>query len=178
MTLTGAVLFAYWGVFTRLPGFLSAPIEDGGAVLTLVRSSGFLIAVQAGAYAGYLSFGWLADRYGRRPVFAAYVLAAAALTPIYGLAPVYAGRHIEAVLLVLGPVMGFAGTGYFSLFGAVLAEIYPTRIRGSGQGLTYNAGRIASALAPYLVGRAADRAGIGAALGIASGFFAAAAALV
>ena len=81
-------------------------------------------------------------------------------------------------LLLLGPLVGFLGTGYFSLFGALLAELYPTSIRGTGQGFTYNFGRALSALAPYAVGALADRSGLGAALALNSGFFLLAAVLI
>ena len=175
VTLATAVLFGYWGLFTWLPGFLSAPPEQGGAGLNVVRTSGFMIAMQMGAFFGYLAFGWLADRAGRRPAFAAYVAIAAVVTPLYGLAPRWGG---EAALLALGPLVGFFGTGFFSLFGAMLAEIYPTAIRGLGQGFVYNSGRGLSALAPYAVGALGDAAGLGAALGLNSAFFLAAAALV
>ena len=49
------------------------------------------------------------------------------------------------LLLVLGPFVAFFATGYFSGFGAVTAEIYPTAIRATAQGFTYNIGRLASA---------------------------------
>jgi MFS family permease len=142
--------------------------------MTVVRTSGFLFAVQAGAFAGYLCFGALADRLGRRPAFALYVTAAAVLVPLYGMAPV---RWPE-LLFWMGPLVGFFGTGFFSLFGAMLAELYPTPVRGAGQGFAYNFGRGLSALAPVGVGALADRHGVGAALAINSGFFLAAAALV
>ncbi|MCL4793237.1 MAG: MFS transporter [Bryobacteraceae bacterium] len=173
--LATTVLFGYWGLFTWLPGFLSAPAAQGGAGLDVVRTSGFMIAMQVGAFFGYLAFGWLADRLGRRPAFAAYVAAAALVTPLYGLAPRWGG---EAALMLLGPAVGFFGTGFFSLFGAMLAEIYPTQIRGLGQGFVYNFGRGLSALAPYAVGALGDREGLGAALALNSAFFLAAAALV
>ncbi len=165
--LATTVLFAYWGLFTWLPGFLNAPRAQGGAGMTIVRTSGFVFAVQIGAFFGYLGFGVLADRFGRRPAFAGYVLMAAALVPLYGLAPDY-GEHW---LLILGPLVGFFGTGFFSLFGAMLAELYPTEIRGSGQGFVYNIGRGLSALAPFVVGALGDRHGLGAALGLNAGFF-------
>jgi hypothetical protein len=66
--------------------------------------------------------------------------------------------------LVLGPLVGFFGHGYFSVFGALLAEMFPSAIRGTAQGLCYNAGRAASALAPFAIGALADRWGLGAAL--------------
>jgi MFS family permease len=163
--LTTSVLFAYWGLFTWLPGFLSASQATGGAGLSVLRTSVSIVPMQIGAFLGYNSFGWIADRFGRRPAFVTYMLAAAALVPIYGM------TRSEGALLVLGPFIGFFGSGYFSLFGAMLAELYPTRIRATGQGFTYNAGRGLSALAPLLVGTLADRNGIGAALGVSSGFF-------
>ena len=176
--LATSVLFAYWGVNTWLPGFLSAPQSQGGAGLDIVHTSAWIFTMQIGAFLGYVTFGWLADRFGRRPVFFAYVVAAAILTPIYGLTPRWAGPASETWLLALGPFLGFFGTGFFSLFGAMLAELYPTAVRGTGQGFVYNVGRAASALAPFTVGAIADRQGIGAALALNSAFFLAGAALI
>jgi MFS family permease len=80
--LATAVLFAYWGVATWLPGFLSAPKSQGGAGLNVLRTSAWIFTMQFGAFLGYISFGWLADRLGRRPTFFAYVFAAATHTPM------------------------------------------------------------------------------------------------
>jgi MFS family permease len=146
--------------------------------LNILRTSAWIFTMQFGAFLGYISFGWMADRFGRRPTFFAYVLVAAILTPIYGLTPRWAGEHSETWLLVLGPFIGFCGTGFFALFGAMLAELYPTSIRGTGQGFVYNVGRGISALAPFAVGAIADRRGIGAALALNSTFFLIGSALV
>lgn len=170
--LASTVLFAYWGLFTWIPGFLSASAEKGGAGLTVVKSSGFVVPMQMGAFAGYVMFGWLADKIGRRPAFVLYVLAAAILTPIYG-----ATRN-EQTLLALGPAIGFTGTGFFSMFGAMLSELYPTGVRGAGLGFVYNIGRGCSALAPWTVGFFADHYGIGTSLALNSAFFALGAILV
>jgi len=170
-SLATAVLFGYWGLFTWLPGFLSAPAASGGAGLDILHTSAWIVVMQVGTFCGYLVFGWLADRAGRRPAFALYVIAAALLTPVYGSIPRWAGVGSNAWLLALGPLIGFFGTGYFSLFGAMLAELYPTAIRGSAQGFTYNFGRGLSALAPFAVGAVADRTGLGAALALNSAFF-------
>lgn len=169
--LTTSVLFAYWGVATWLPGFLSAPKSQGGAGLDVLKTSGWIFTMQFGAFLGYISFGWMADRFGRRPTFCGYVLAAAILTPIYGLTPRWAGDSSGTWLLALGPLIGFCGTGFFALFGAMLAELYPTSIRATGQGFVYNVGRALSALAPFAVGAIADWQGIGAALALNSAFF-------
>jgi len=163
-----SVLLGYWGLFTWLPSFLSSAREGGGAGLTMFSTMGWIAAVQCGAIAGYWSFGYLADRFGRRITFFLYVAGAAAIIPVFGSNP----------SLALGPLVGFFGTGYFSLFGAMLAELYPTESRGAGQGFTYNFGRGLAAAAPYMVGRVADSRGLGGALALNSAFFVAAAALV
>ncbi|MEW6366587.1 MAG: MFS transporter [Acidobacteriota bacterium] len=164
--LTTSVLFAYWGLFTWIPAFLSSPVEAGGAGMSIVKSSAWVVPMQIGAFFGYILFGFLADRLGRRPVFIAFLLVAAALVPLYG----SLSGH-ETVLLCLGPLVGFFGHGYFSVFGAMLAELFPTRIRATAQGFAYNMGRAVSALAPYTIGAVADVHGIGSALALTSVFF-------
>ncbi len=164
--LTTSVLFAYWGLFTWMPTFLSRPIAEGGAGLGIVKSSAWIVPMQIGAFFGYLLFGFLADRFGRRPVFIAFLVFAALLVPLYG----QLARQ-ELWLFILGPLIGFFGHGYFSVFGAMLAELFPTAVRATAQGLTYNIGRAFSALAPFLIGALSDIYGIGSALGLTAFFF-------
>jgi MFS family permease len=164
--LATSLLFAYWGLFTWIPTFLSSPVAKGGAGLTLVKSTAWIIPVQIGAFLGYNLFGVLADRFGRRPVLLLFVLGAAGSVPLYGLAGANA-----ALLLALGPLIGFFGHGYFSVFGALLAELFPSTIRATAQGICYNTGRGISALAPSLIGAISERQGIGAALACTSAFF-------
>jgi MFS family permease len=128
----------------------------------------WIVPMQVGAYFGYLSFGFIADRLGRRPTFVLFLSAAALLVPIYGQL-----ARSPTVLMLLGPILGFVGHGYFSLFGAFLAELFPTAVRATGQGLTYNLGRGLGALAPYTIGALATvpHVGIGSALALTSAFF-------
>ena len=88
---------------------------------------------------------------------------------------IYTSVRVPIVLLLLGPFVAFFATGYFSGFGAVTAEIYPTGIRATAQGFTYNLGRIASAAAPFTVGTLAQTQGFDAALSTTSIAFALAA---
>lgn len=162
-SMGAALMFAYWGLFTWIPTYLSSPVEQGGAGLGIVRSSAWIVPMQIGAFLGYNLFGVVADRIGRRPAFLIFVLGAAAIVPFYGLA----SRHPGALLL-LGPLVGFFGHGYFSLFGAMLAELFPAGVRGTAQGLCYNTGRAVSALAPWSIGAAAEGLGYGTALALTS----------
>jgi MFS family permease len=164
--LTTVVLFAYWGLFTWIPAYLASPAARGGAGLGIVRSTAWIVPMQIGAFFGYTLFGVGADRFGRRPVFLVFMLASAVLAPAYGLW----ARH-EMMLLALGPLVGFFGHGYFSVFGAMLAELFPTSVRATAQGLCYNSGRAVSALAPLGIGWLADRQGLGPALASTSAFF-------
>jgi MFS family permease len=172
---TSSVQFAYWGIFFWLPTFLSRPVAQGGAGMGVVGSLGWLIPVQIGAYFGYLTFGFLADRYGRRRTFIAFMIGAAALVPIYGQM-----ARSPIALLTLGPVLGYFGHGYFSLFGSFIAELFPAAVRGTGQGATYNIGRMAGAVAPYTIGALAGLPGVGIGLALAStsAFFLLAACLI
>jgi MFS family permease len=133
--------------------------------LSIEKSMAGIVPLQLGAFAGYLSFGFLAERWGRRATFIGFLLVAAALVPIYG------RLNSPTLLLAMGPLLGYFGHGYFSLFGSMLAELYPTSIRATGQGVTYGVGRGLSALAPYTIGALAERYKIGPALALTSAFF-------
>jgi len=158
-------LFAWWGFYLWLPSYLTQPASAGGVGLQLLSSSGFILLMQVGMWFGYVTFGFVSDRIGRKRTYVSYLLVAAVLLFIY------VSIRNPIALLALGPFVAFFATGYFSGFGAVTAEIYPTAIRASAQGFTYNIGRIASAAAPWAVGSLAASHGFGAALSLSSAAF-------
>jgi MFS family permease len=164
-TANAGTMFAWWGLFTWIPAFLSLPPDHGGAGLDISKTSAWIILMQAGMWLGYVSFGFISDRIGRKKAYVGFIFIAAVLVPMYGItrSPVH--------LLLIGPVVGFFGTGYFSGFGAITAEIFPTAVRASAQGLTYNLGRGVSALAPFIVGTIGAEHGLGFAFQLTSGSF-------
>jgi len=164
--VASSVLVAYWGLVTWLPAFLASPVSEGGAGLTLTRSAAWLIVLQLGAFAGYISFGWIADRIGRRLAFTLFMIGACAVVPVFAF-----GARSPMTLLSIGPLVGYFAHGYFSLFGTMLAELFPTSIRASAQGFCYNAGRLVSALAPLAIGTAAQRYGLAFAIAADAMFF-------
>ena len=168
-SMNAASLFAWWGLFTWIPRFLSLPIAQGGRGLSIVQASSWTILMQIGTGAGYLSFGYLADSLGRKKTYIAFLLIAAVLVPIYAHAP---GARS---LLLLGPIVGFFGTGFFSGFSVIASEAFPTAIRGTAMGIVYNTGRFLGAAAPYIIGFITEKSGIVLALSsISIAFFVAA----
>lgn len=160
--MNACTMFAWWGFNLWLPGFLALPTDQGGIGLSTTSMSAFVVFMQIGMWFGYVTFGYASDWMGRRRAYVVYVLTAAALILLY------VSVRIPLLLLLLGPFVAFFATGYFSGFGAVTAELYHTSIRATAQGLTYNIGRVASAIAPFAVGSLAQSHGFSAALSICS----------
>jgi MFS family permease len=155
--MNAATMFAWWGLNLWVPSYLRLPTTSGGVGLSAETMALFIVAMQVGMWLGYVTFGFIADMFGRRPTYITYLLVAAVLVWYYGFA------REPWVLLVLGPFVAFFGTGYFSGFGAVASEIFPTSIRATALGVTYNSGRLLSAVAPFVVGTMAQSRGFGAA---------------
>ena len=154
-TMNAFAMFGYWGLFIWIPGYLSLPVEQGGRGLSLTKTTTFFLVLCGGKWLGYALFGFFADAYGRKRPYFAYLVIAAMLVPIYGLV------HTPFWLLVLGPLVGFFGIGFFSGFAAIASEIFPGEIRATAMGLSYNVGRGLSAVAPFAVGALAIHYGIG-----------------
>jgi len=164
VTLTGGLLATgaqggYFAVTTWLPTFLRTERH-----LSVLDSAGYLAVLIAGSFAGYLAGGFLADRIGRRMGFLVFALGAGVIVVTYTMIP-----FGNSTMLALGFPLGFFSSGVFSGMGAFFTENFPTRVRGVGQGFTYNAGRAAGALFPTLVGVLSARMPLGEAIGLFAG---------
>jgi MFS family permease len=146
----------YYAVTTWVPTFLRS--ERG---LTVVGSTGYLAFLILGSFVGYLVGAWLADRIGRRYLFISFSIGASVLVIAYTQLPLS-----NEVMLFLGFPLGFFASGYFSGMGAFLTELFPTRLRGSGQGFAYNFGRGVGALFPTLVGYLSAQIALSAAIAL------------
>lgn len=167
--MNACAMFGYWGLFTWIPGYLALPEQDGGRGLGIVASLTWVLFMAPGKWLGYVLFGFAADTFGRKKSYVFYLVMAAILVPIFG------RTTSLTTLLFLGPFVGFFGTGYFSGFAAIASELFPTEIRATAMGLTYNLGRGCSALAPFVVGAIAKQYSFMAAfLLLAAAFFVAA----
>lgn len=162
-------LFAWWGFNLWIPGYLSLAVDKGGIGLSPRDMSALVIFMQFGMWLGYLTFGYISDGVGRKRAYMAF-LSLAALFIFF-----YARIRSPWLLFFLGPFVAFFGTGYFSGFGALTAELYPTSIRATLQGFTYNIGRVVSAVSPLVIGSLAQDKGFGTAFLLAAAAFVAAA---
>ncbi len=132
----------YYAITFWVPRFLTTERK-----LSIVGSTGYLATLIVGSFVGYLVGAWFADRFGRRSLFLVFSLGAMVVVLAYTQLPLS-----NEMLWVLGFPLGFFASGYFSGMGAFLTELFPTSLRGSGQGFCYNFGRGVGALFPFLVG--------------------------
>jgi MFS family permease len=151
-------LFAWWGLFSWMPPYLTLPVEKGGRGLSMMNTTTLLVTLNlVGMFPGYLFYGLAADKLGRKRSLILYTLCAA------GLIPMYAAARTPWIILVLGALVGFFGTGFFAGSGIIGSEIFPTRVRARALGFTYNGARALSCVAPYTIGWVGDKKGLSAA---------------
>lgn len=153
--LSTGVQGGYYTLATWVPTYLKS---DRG--LTVVGTGGYLAFLISGAFLGYLTGGYLTDRLGRKRNIVVFAFLSAVCILAYTNIP----SGANGLVLVLGFPLGFCMSAIFSGFGSFLAELYPTAVRGTGQGFTYNTGRAVGAFFPTLVGFLAESWGVGGAL--------------
>jgi MFS family permease len=154
--LTTGMHGSYWAIATWWPAMLTA--ERGFSTAT---ASLYFAVLVAGSFLGYAFGAWLGDATGRRGTLASFALGATALLLACTLYPVS-----DRVLLLLSFPLGFFALGMFSVIGAVLAELYPTELRGSGLGFCYNFGRGMAGATPLLIGGSILGMGLSHAIGL------------
>jgi MFS family permease len=148
-------MFAWWGLFTWIPPYLSLPVEQGGRGFGIIGTTTLLVVLNlVGMFPGYASFGWVADWLGRRKSFLLYTFMAALIVPIYATA------RAPWAVMVLGTVLAFFGTGFFSGSGIIGSEIFPTEVRARALGFTYNGARTMSSIAPFVIGHVGQTKGL------------------
>jgi MFS family permease len=147
--LAFVAVFGLWGATNWTPTLIRAlpDLQGMNASELTSRVSYATMLPNVGALAGYLSFGPLADRVGRRWVFALMCVGSLVMLPVTFLTP----RTYAQVLLLL-PLLGFFNNGIFSGFPIYLPELYPTRIRATGAGFCFNIGRVLAASGPFVTG--------------------------
>ncbi|MGQ4891634.1 MAG: MFS transporter [Candidatus Njordarchaeia archaeon] len=129
-------MFSYWLFWSWYITFLK--VEVG---VSVASSAVWLMVTQIGAFAGYLLYGVLQDLYGRRITWTTFTFLEG-LFIIMFVQLAYSTKD-TMFLLALGLPLGFF-TGYWSGFGAILSESFPTKVRATFSGICFNTGRLVS----------------------------------
>jgi MFS family permease len=153
MMVTGAQGSSY-AIITFLPTYLKTQRH-----LTSVGTGSYLMVLILGAFFGFVSGAYLADAIGRKATFLLSAIGSVVLMLVYLLAPLS-----NQMILPVGFLLGYINLMMFSPMGPFMTELFPTAVRGVGQGFCYNAGRGIGAVFPALVGFLAERFGLAAAI--------------
>lgn len=148
LLFVGAIMTAAWPVSTFVSAFLATPVAKGGAGQTTALSTMLVFPTYFGALLGYLTFGFVSDRIGRKKTFIFFIFLALIFQPL----SIYGARFSVGLYVITSLLSGFFGTGLYSGLGAILSEQFPTKLRGSGLGICYNGGRGIGSLAVMLTG--------------------------
>ena len=146
----------YYAITSWLPTYLKT--ERG---LSVMGTGGSVFVVIVGSFCGYLTSAYLSDALGRKKNFYLFAVGSIVTVLLY--------THVEfgaGTLLSLGFPLGFFASGIFSGMGAFFTELFPTRVRASGQGFSYNFGRAVGALFPTVVGLLSAKMTLGHAIGL------------
>lgn len=163
LILTVFDMSAYWFTYSWMPGYLN---QQRG--FSIAKSALWMIVTQAGGFLGYLSFGFFADKFGRRPAYSVYsVIMALGLVMITLLWDIIAAN--PSLIFFFMFLVGF-GTGMFSGYGPLFAELFPTSIRNTAMGSAFNLARGVQFLTPVAIAVIAERYGLGGGISLAAVF--------
>jgi MFS family permease len=135
-------MYGWWTLFTFLPTYIDRTLNTG-----ITKGAEFMIWTSIGAFFGYLFFGVMSDRFGRRPMFATFFVAMGVMISVFIYSVTTSGM---AYFPIVGILLGFF-TGYYSGYGALFSELYSTDIRSTGAGFLINSGRAAVFAGPIII---------------------------
>lgn len=154
---------AYWFTYSWLPGYLQQQRQ-----FSFAKSALWMLVTQTGGFIGYASFGFVADRLGRRPAYSIYsCLMALGLVMITVMWDAIAAN--PSVILLFMFLVGF-GTGMFGGYGPLISELFPTGIRNTAMGSAFNIARGLQFFTPVTIAKIAERSGLGAGISLAAIF--------
>jgi MFS family permease len=154
--LTTGAQGGYYAITFWIPTFLRTERK-----LTVLGTSGYILVIIVGSLIGYWVSAWLTDRIGRRANFILFGICSIITVFVYTQIPVD-----NNTIMFLGFPLGFFASGIFSGMGSFLTELFPTRIRGSGQGFAYNFGRGVASFNTLLVGMLSAYLPLGQSIGV------------
>jgi MFS family permease len=144
MSLTTTL--AWWGISTWVPPYVASVAAKAG-LPGQVWASYAAMAYNAGAIAGYISLGFLADRFGRKPIVMIFFAMSLIMTPV-----LFMWTQDLTMLLVVAAINAFFTLGQYSWMSTWLPELFPTRTRATGIAFVFNTPRFIAFLGPLLAG--------------------------
>lgn len=137
-------LVGTWGSVQWLPLWadqLSAGKDPGAKAVTQVLSG-------VGAIVGCFLGPWIGGRMGRRPAyFILCLVSLAACAVLFRTVGTYGAAFLTMTFVVGGVTAAFYG--WLPLY---LPELFPTRVRATGQGVCFNSGRVLAAVGALQMG--------------------------
>ena len=141
-----SVTIAFWGVSSWIPPYVSLIAATAG--LPAPRWAALAgLAFSSCGIIGYVTFGFLADAVGRKPITMLFYLLCLMVTPV-----VYLWAQGIYVLLLTVGVSGFFILGIFAWLPIWLPELFPTRMRATAAAFCFNAPRFISCIGPVIAG--------------------------
>ena len=154
---------AYWFTYSWLPGYLHQQRH-----FTLTKSAAWILVTQTGGFLGYFTFGFVADKMGRRPAYSIYSFIMAAglvmITLMWDTISIF-----PSVILAFMFLVGF-GTGMFGGYGPLFSELFPTKIRSTAMGSAFNLARGIQFFTPVIIVVIAERYGLSGGISLAALF--------
>ena len=154
---------AYWFTYSWMPGYLHEQRQ-----FSIAKSALFMLVTQSGGFIGYFTFGFIADKLGRRPAYSIYsvimALGLIMITTLWEYIIVY-----QNLILVCMFLVGF-GTGMFGGYGPLFSELFPTKIRSTAMGTAFNLARGIQFFTPVIISVVAVNYGLGGGISIAALF--------
>jgi MFS family permease len=144
MSLTTTL--AWWGISTWVPPFV-ARIAAAQHLPPQQWASYAGMSYNIGAICGYIGLGFLADRFGRKPIVMIFFAASFVLT-----FALYKWTTDLNLLLLVAAINGFFTLGQYSWMSVWLPELFPTRMRATGMAFVFNGPRFIAFLGPLFAG--------------------------
>lgn len=132
--------FGFYGLMVWMPSMIASELK-----LPFKDTLYWTISTTIGMSLGILIFGWLCDKFGRRPSYIIFLLISAVSIWFYF------QQTDMIILIIFGSAIGFFVNGMMGGYGALLAEHYPTDARSSAENIIFNVGRGIAGISQVLI---------------------------